>query len=66
MTQVPPEEEGEFEDFLAADEEAEAEMEVGYCQNVICVVDGEDVLCNEACNPAEQLCHYCRSGITRY
>ena len=68
MTQVPPEEEGEFDDFWAradSDAEEEEQHEVGFCQNIVCEVDGVDVLCNEPCNPAEQLCHYCRMGITR-
>ena len=34
----------------------------GYCQNTIEFVDGREVLCNEECNPAEQVCKRCRLG----
>ena len=33
----------------------------GKCNNVIYTKDdGEDVVCGNDCNPAEQLCHDCR------
>ena len=73
--QVQPEQEGEFDDFIddginsadeEADEEADREMEailaVGKCINII-EVDGEEIICGEECNPAEQLCHSCKRSM---
>lgn len=39
----------------------------GKCMNVVWVDDqtGEEQTCDEPCNPAEQLCHYCRTSSHR-
>lgn len=34
----------------------------GKCLNVLDITeDGQEIICGEACNPAEQMCHWCRT-----
>ena len=38
----------------------------GRCMNIIGYDPEEgDIVCGESCNPAEQLCHFCRCGLHR-
>lgn len=32
---------------------------VGQCLNVIDFIDGQEIICGAACNPSEQMCHFC-------
>ena len=39
---------------------------VGRCTMLLGYDDetGEEIICGEECNPAEQACHYCLSGLS--
>ena len=55
------------EDFEGFDEDPPNLYTPGKCMHIIGhdPETGEDVICGDACNPAEQLCHWCRTNSHR-
>lgn len=54
----------EYIDGLSEDLEDPPDLYVpGKCMNVLGVdpETGEEEICGDACNPSEQICHYCRT-----